>query len=223
MIDISPHRPQTTHRSCDKGRSTLPRGGRGLQHPHTLCTLLCGSESWVLTRDLMRQLRSFHRRCCQGLARDFIRQDESSGEWICPNGDKVLQKAGMQTIQEHTQRRRDTIMECAKTRNVCEKCKNLETAGKHLLWLETDCHGDDAAEAPWARARPSIKITVHTSSSHAPQGAEPKTMAVFCRVAMAAPCTPLCGSESWVSTKDLMQQLRSFHRQCCQGLARDFL
>jgi hypothetical protein len=42
-----------------------------------------GSESWVLTSDLMRQeLRSFHRRCCQGLTGDFIRQDEE-GEWIC--------------------------------------------------------------------------------------------------------------------------------------------
>jgi hypothetical protein len=32
-----------------------------------LYVLLYGSESWVLTSDLMRQLRSFHMRCCRGL------------------------------------------------------------------------------------------------------------------------------------------------------------
>ena len=52
-----------------------------------VCTLLCGSESWLLTQDLMQQLRSFHQRCCRGLARDSIRQDEVTGEWICPNRD----------------------------------------------------------------------------------------------------------------------------------------
>ena len=30
-----------------------------------LYVLLYGSESWVLTKDLMRHPRSFHRRCCQ--------------------------------------------------------------------------------------------------------------------------------------------------------------
>ena len=46
--------------------------------------LLYRRESWVLMKDLMHQLRSFHRRCCQGLARDFIRQDEE-GNWSCPS------------------------------------------------------------------------------------------------------------------------------------------
>jgi hypothetical protein len=48
-----------------------------------LYVLLYGSESWVLTSDLMRQHRSFHRRCCRGLTGEFIRQDEE-WEWICP-------------------------------------------------------------------------------------------------------------------------------------------
>jgi hypothetical protein len=47
-----------------------------------LSVLLYGSESWVLTTDKMRQLRSFHRRCCRGITRDFIHQDEESGEWL---------------------------------------------------------------------------------------------------------------------------------------------
>jgi hypothetical protein len=103
-----------------------------------LYVLLYGSESWVLSQDSMRRLRSFHRRCCRGLARDFIRQDKITGEWICPNSDKVLQKIGVQSIEEYIQRRRDTIMEYAKTRNIYEKCKNSEIASKNLPWWETN-------------------------------------------------------------------------------------
>jgi hypothetical protein len=46
-----------------------------------LYVLLYESESWVLTGDLMRQPRNFHRRCCRGLTGKFIQQDEE-GEWI---------------------------------------------------------------------------------------------------------------------------------------------
>jgi hypothetical protein len=63
-----------------------------------LYVLLYGSESWVLTGDLMRHRRSFHRRCCRGLTGDFIRQDEE-GERICPKSEEVLKKAGVLTIK----------------------------------------------------------------------------------------------------------------------------
>jgi hypothetical protein len=48
----------------------------------------------------------------------------------CPNSNKVLQKAGCQSIEEHIQKRRETIMEHGKTRNTHEKCKNSEIASK---------------------------------------------------------------------------------------------
>ena len=88
-----------------------------------LYVLLYGSKSWVMTSDLMRQLRSFHRRCCRGLTGEFIRQDEE-GEWICPTSEEVLIKAGVLTIEEYIQRRRDTIMKYAETRNKYGKCKS---------------------------------------------------------------------------------------------------
>ena len=64
-----------------------------------LCyVLLYGSKSWVLLADLMRQLQSFHRRCCRGLTGVFIRQD--------------FEKAGVLTIvEEYIERRQETIME----------------------------------------------------------------------------------------------------------------
>jgi len=82
-----------------------------------LYVLLYGSESWVMTSDLMRQLRSFHRRCCRGLTGEFIRQDEE-GEWICPKSEEVLIKAGVLTTEEYIQRRRETIIKYPETRNI---------------------------------------------------------------------------------------------------------
>ena len=111
-----------------------------------LYVLLYGSESWVLTGDLMRQLRSFHRRCCRGLTGEFIRQDEE-GEWICPKSEEVLKKAGVLTIEEYIQRRRDTIMKYAETRNIYGKCKSSRKIASNLLWWEVNYYSDDAAEA----------------------------------------------------------------------------
>jgi hypothetical protein len=51
--------------------------------------LLYGSETWVLTKDMMRQLCSFHRRCCWGITGEFIHQGED-GEWICPDSNDVM-------------------------------------------------------------------------------------------------------------------------------------
>jgi hypothetical protein len=45
--------------------------------------LLYGSESWVITKSKMVQLRSFHRRCARYIARTHIRQEED-GTWILP-------------------------------------------------------------------------------------------------------------------------------------------
>jgi hypothetical protein len=76
----------------------------------------------VLTGDLMRQLWSFHRRCCRGLTGEFILRDKE-GEWICLKSEDVLRKAGVLTIEEYIERRRETIMKYAQTRNIYGKCK----------------------------------------------------------------------------------------------------
>jgi Flp pilus assembly protein CpaB len=57
------------------------------------------------------------------LTGEFIRQDEE-GEWICPTSEEVLKKAGVLTIEEYIQRRRDTIMKYVETRNIYGKCKS---------------------------------------------------------------------------------------------------
>jgi len=53
----------------------------------------------------------------------YIRQDEE-GEWICPKSEEVLIKAGVLTTEEYIQRRRETIIKYAETRNIYGKCKS---------------------------------------------------------------------------------------------------
>jgi hypothetical protein len=40
---------------------------------------------------------------------EFIHQGED-GEWVCPDSNDVMEKAGVLTIEEYIQRRRDTIL-----------------------------------------------------------------------------------------------------------------
>jgi hypothetical protein len=135
------------------GEAADPRTMATFYKTVVLQVLLHGSESWVLTKDLMRQLRSFHRRCCRGLTGEFIRQDEE-GEWICPNSEEVLRKAGVLTIEEYIQRRRETIMRYAEARIIYGKCKSSrKIASNNLLWWEVNYYSDDAAEALTSRAR----------------------------------------------------------------------
>jgi hypothetical protein len=51
------------------------------------------------------------------LTGEFIRQGEE-GEWICPKSEEVLKRAGVLTIEEYIQRRRETIMKYAQTRDI---------------------------------------------------------------------------------------------------------
>jgi hypothetical protein len=92
-------------------------------------------------------LQSFHRRCCGGITRDFIHQDEESGEWICPSSKEVLEKAGVLTVEEYIQRRRDTILPYARSTNIYGRCKNAKKLGSNLLWWEVNYYSsNDAAE-----------------------------------------------------------------------------
>jgi hypothetical protein len=96
---------------------------------------------------MMRQLCSFHRRCCRGITGEFIHQGED-GEWICPDSnDVVMEKAGVLTIEEYIQRRRDTILPYAQSRNIYGRCKSSEQIGSNLLCWEINYFSNDAAEA----------------------------------------------------------------------------
>jgi hypothetical protein len=68
------------------------------------------------------------------LTGEFIRQDEE-GEWICPKSEEVLKKAGVLTIEEeYIQRRRETILKKAQTRDIYGKCKSSRKIASIPLW-----------------------------------------------------------------------------------------
>jgi exonuclease III len=101
--------------------------------------LLYGSESWVLTKEMVRKLQSFHHRCARYLAREHIQQD-NQGNWTAPPSTSVLEKTGLQTVQEYIQRRKATILEYAKTTEILQKCEAsspLASAPNQLVWWET--------------------------------------------------------------------------------------
>jgi hypothetical protein len=56
------------------------------------------------------------------------------------------------TIEEYIQRRRDTIMKYAETRNIYGKYKSSRKIASNLLWWEGYYYSNDAAEALTSQA-----------------------------------------------------------------------
>jgi hypothetical protein len=97
--------------------------------------------------------------------REFIHQGED-GEWICPDSNDVMEKAGVLTIEEYIQRRRDTILPYAQSRNIYGRCKSSEQIGSNLLWWEINYFSNDAAEALTGQAANGVLLKLLSSSWH---------------------------------------------------------
>jgi hypothetical protein len=92
--------------------------------------LLYGSESWVLTLAMEKQLQSFHRRCARYMTGQNIRQNED-GSWTYPSSENVLEMAGLWTIQEYIKSRRNTVMKYARSRFIYRQCENSKTLASY--------------------------------------------------------------------------------------------
>jgi hypothetical protein len=106
----------------------------------TQSVLLFGSETWVITKDKMRELKSFHHHCARVIARIPIQQ-KSDGSWFCPPTKNVLEKTGLFSIEKYIRRRRSTVLEYAATTRLLEKCKAskvLVSNPNHIAWWEQD-------------------------------------------------------------------------------------
>ena len=102
--------------------------------------LLYGSESWVLTLTMEKELQSFHRRCARYITGQHIRQNED-GTWTYPSSKNVLEMAGLCTIQEYIKRRRNTVIKYAKSRFIyrqCEDSKILASNPNQAVWWKPD-------------------------------------------------------------------------------------
>jgi hypothetical protein len=66
--------------------------------PIVQSVLLYGSESWVLTKPMIKKLASFHRRCARYISGMHIRPNDPNnldGEWTYPPTATVLEAAGL--------------------------------------------------------------------------------------------------------------------------------
>ncbi len=100
--------------------------------------LLYGSESWVLTKSNMRQLRSFHSRVARFLTGRHIRQDRN-GTWHYPPTAGVLEEAGLHSVEEYIQRRRDTVrMKFVFGRPILSECRQASGFNNKPVWWKLD-------------------------------------------------------------------------------------
>jgi hypothetical protein len=98
--------------------------------------LLYGSESWTLTEGTLKKLRSFHSRVARYLTGRHIRPNED-GSWTCPRSIDVLQEAGLCTIDEYIDRRRETVARFVEERPIYQKClrsRALSTNVNKVVW-----------------------------------------------------------------------------------------
>ena len=98
--------------------------------------LLYGSESWTLPESTLRNLRSFHSRVARHLTARHIRCLED-GTWFCPPTAEVLAEAGLRTIDEYIQKRRDTIRAGVVTRPIYQECRRsaaLPGQSRKVVW-----------------------------------------------------------------------------------------
>ena len=98
--------------------------------------LLYGSETWVLSEEMVRLLNSFHNRCARHLTQRHIRQ-EQDGSWTTPPSTEVLEEAGLKPIQDYIQKRKQNLMIYATRRPIYEECKTsprLATNVNQLVW-----------------------------------------------------------------------------------------
>ncbi len=96
--------------------------------------LLYGSETWVVSDFYLRQLRSYHSRIARYLTKRHIRQDEN-GTWHHPPTAGVLEEAGLRTVDEYIQKRRDTVrMKYVFGRPILNACRLSAAINNKAVW-----------------------------------------------------------------------------------------
>ena len=100
--------------------------------------LLYGSESWVISKFKLQQLRSFHHRVARYITGRHIKR-LPDGTYECPPTAEVLEMAGLYPLDTYIERRKQTIWQAVRTRPILERCKNsttLSTMGGRTTWWD---------------------------------------------------------------------------------------
>ena len=102
--------------------------------------LLYGSETWNLSPAMLRTLESFHLRAARRMT-GLMPSKAADGSWSYPDAERVLRKAGLHTINEYIEVRRNTILRFVADRPIYELCKEAErkrgTVNRQYWWEQS--------------------------------------------------------------------------------------
>jgi hypothetical protein len=100
--------------------------------------LLFGSETWVLTDQMMDALRSFYLRSVRYITRMFIHKGANE-QWVCPRTTDVLATAELEPIETYIARRKATVWQYAATTPIFQRCKACPRGRVHRkTWWRDD-------------------------------------------------------------------------------------
>jgi hypothetical protein len=91
--------------------------------------LLYGSETWVITKTRYRLLNAFHVTAARRISRLTFRRNPD-GEWVRPSAQLALERAGLFPLITYLRRRRDYILDYAKTLYDYPKLVNRKVIGE---------------------------------------------------------------------------------------------
>ena len=91
--------------------------------------LLYGSDTWVITDNILNKLRMFHNKIARSLTNQHIHPNPNDpSEWIYPDMEEVLKKAGLLSIDTYIKRRKETLQNYAKCHSdTYRKCISSNT------------------------------------------------------------------------------------------------
>merc|ERR1711966_220286 len=109
--------------------------------------LLYGSESWVVSPSTLRRLEGFHVEAARRLT--GMRPRKVKGVWVYPHSADVLAAAHLQPIAYYIQRRRQTVHNTIRDRDVLKECKGAERrrgTPPRLFWAQQDMTAPEPRE-----------------------------------------------------------------------------
>ena len=101
--------------------------------------LLYGSETWVISKRMLKRLESFHHRCARSMAHRPIRR-LADGSWEHPHSSEVLTQCGLLPIHTYIARRKRTLLRYARTEcalyDMCLHSIPLDTVSHRQVWWQ---------------------------------------------------------------------------------------
>merc|ERR1711966_551760 len=121
-------------------RDSVPARVAGMYYQAVIASvLLYGSESWVVSPSTLRELKGFHVEAARRLA--GMRPRKVKGVWVYPHTADVLAAAHLQPLAYYIQRRRHTVHNTIRDRDVLKECEGAERrrgTPPRLFWAQQD-------------------------------------------------------------------------------------